>query len=107
MASRIIIFSTAYYPFVGGAEVAVKEITDRLLNHEFIMLTARMNSDLAKKEQIGNILVYRLGFGIPTLDKLILPFISAWKAYQINKKKTSYYLVNNSTTCYICNYFIC
>ena len=87
MASKIIIFSTAYYPFVGGAEVAVKEITDRLLNHEFIMLTARMNSDLAKKEQIGNILVYRLGFGIPTLDKLILPFTSVWKAYQINKKK--------------------
>jgi len=27
---RILIFSTAYLPFVGGAEVAVKEITDRL-----------------------------------------------------------------------------
>ena len=27
---KILIFSTAYYPFVGGAEVAVKEITSRL-----------------------------------------------------------------------------
>jgi glycosyltransferase involved in cell wall biosynthesis len=27
---RILIFSLAYFPFVGGAEVAVKEITDRL-----------------------------------------------------------------------------
>ena len=27
---RIIIFSTAYLPFIGGAELAIKEITDRL-----------------------------------------------------------------------------
>ena len=26
---RILIFSTAYLPFVGGTEVAIKEITDR------------------------------------------------------------------------------
>ena len=38
---RIVIFSTAYYPLVGGAEVAIKEITDRLGGEwEFEMITA-------------------------------------------------------------------
>jgi len=32
---KIAIFSTAYLPFVGGAELAVKEITDRLPNRKF------------------------------------------------------------------------
>ena len=27
---RVLIFSLAYYPHVGGAEVAIKEITDRI-----------------------------------------------------------------------------
>ena len=27
---RVLIFSLTYHPFVGGAEVAIKEITDRL-----------------------------------------------------------------------------
>ena len=27
---KILVYSTAYYPFVAGAEIAVKEITDRL-----------------------------------------------------------------------------
>jgi len=30
MKKRILIFSIAYHPFIGGAEVAVKEITQRL-----------------------------------------------------------------------------
>jgi len=34
---KILIFSTAYYPYVGGAEVAVKEITDRIKDVEFDM----------------------------------------------------------------------
>ncbi len=28
MARKILIFSTAYHPFVGGAEVAVKEVLE-------------------------------------------------------------------------------
>jgi hypothetical protein len=46
MAKKILIFSTAYYPFVGGAEVAVKEITDRTPDIEFHLLTAKMDKKL-------------------------------------------------------------
>ena len=83
---RILIFSTAYFPLVGGAEVAVKEITDRLSDIQFDLITARFKKDLPKVEKIGNVNVYRLGFGLPLLDKLLLPFSGAIFALNLNKK---------------------
>lgn len=90
---KILIFSTAYYPFVGGAEVAIKEITDRLPageagipDMEFDLITARMRRNLSKEERIGNIGVYRVGIGVPIIDKLLLPFWGALKTVSLNKK---------------------
>lgn len=83
---RILIFSTAYFPLVGGAEVAVQEITDRLSDIQFDLITARFKKDLPKTEKIGNVSVYRLGFGLPLLDKLLLPFSGAIFALNLNKK---------------------
>ncbi len=62
---RVLIFSLAYYPkYVGGAEVAIKEITDRIhpADIEFHMVTLRFDSTLPNVEQVGNVLVYRIGF---------------------------------------------
>lgn len=61
---RILIFSTAYLPLVGGAEVAVKEITDRLAtDFSFVLITARLRHDLPEYEKIGAMEVYRIGKG--------------------------------------------
>ncbi len=61
---RILIFSTAYLPFVGGAEVAVKEITDRLGdNFDFVMITARLDAKVPRIEKIGTVEVHRVGSG--------------------------------------------
>jgi glycosyltransferase involved in cell wall biosynthesis len=60
---RVLIFSTAYFPFVGGAEVAVKEITDRLPEMEFVMITVKLDSKLKEVEKVGNIEVHRIGKG--------------------------------------------
>ena len=68
----ILIFSTAYYPFVGGAEVAIKEIVDRLTDYDFEMVTALMDKKLPRNEQVGRVNVYRIGWGIPKVDKLYL-----------------------------------
>jgi glycosyltransferase involved in cell wall biosynthesis len=65
MKKKVLIFSLNYYPrFIGGAEVAVKEITDRIdtKDIEFHMVTLRFDSDLPEVEQIGNVLVHRIGF---------------------------------------------
>ncbi len=66
---KILIFSLAYYPrHVGGAEVALKEITNRLSSEEFEfhMVTLRYDSKLPKTEKIGNVVVHRIGFSKPS-----------------------------------------
>ena len=55
---RILIFSLAYFPkHVGGAEIAIKEISDRILveDIQFHMVTLRFDSTLPAVEQVGNV----------------------------------------------------
>ncbi len=91
MPKKILIFSTAYSPFVGGAEVSIKEITDRVNGADFDLITAKLhkkfgNENIKKEEKVGNVTVHRVGFGSPLLDKLLLPFLGAVKAASLNKK---------------------
>ena len=61
---KILIFSLNYYPrFIGGAEVAIKEITNRIPSEdiEFHVMTLRMDTNLPKEERIGNTIVHRIG----------------------------------------------
>lgn len=103
MAKRVLIFSTVYYPrFVGGAEVAIKNITDRIDNDEieFDMVTLRFDKNLAKEEKIGKVNIYRIGFASKNpsmadlicyplkLNKLLFPFIGFFKACQLHKKRS-------------------
>lgn len=103
---KILIFSLVYYPrFIGGAEVAVKEITDRLGSRaprspgevgdfDFDMITLRKSA--AKFERMGNINIYRVGFGWRAGDnaflqkfkiyKYFFPFFAAWKACSLHRK---------------------
>jgi len=60
---KILIFSLVYYPrFIGGAEIAIKEITDRIGTDEmqFDMITLRKQA--SAYERIGNVNIYRVGF---------------------------------------------
>ena len=71
---KVLIFSFAYYPkHVGGAEVSVKNITDRISDVEFHMITNRFDSTLPKEEKIGNVYVHRIGFTAanPSMNDLI------------------------------------
>jgi len=69
---KILIFSLAYYPQVGGAEVALKEITDRIPDIEFHLLTLRFNAADVAEEKIGNIFVHRIGRGNSSYASKIL-----------------------------------
>jgi glycosyltransferase involved in cell wall biosynthesis len=86
---RVLIFSTAYIPFIGGAEVSIREITDRLGDEiEFDLITAKLKPGLLAFERIGNVNVHRVGIGISLIDKvLFLPFIGALKAWNLHYKK--------------------
>lgn len=98
---RILIFSNSYYPkHVGGAEVAIKEITDRITKDEIVfhMVTNRFDASLPKVEQVGNVLVHRIGFAIRGADtarthhplfylqKILFVPQAAMKAYTLNKQ---------------------
>jgi len=102
MPKRILIFSLAYYPqtVVGGAEVAIKEITDRIdpSDIEFHMVTIGFDSTWKKTERIGNVLVHRIGFGRPSpseedlkkfplhLNKVYFQFAAAFTALHLHWK---------------------
>lgn len=83
MKPRILIFSAAYLPLIGGAEVAVKEITDRLYNYDFDLITARFSTSVPARERIGNIQVYRIGVGVPLIDKLLLAMLGKFRAVKL------------------------
>lgn len=96
---KILIFSLVYYPkHVGGAEVAIKEITDRISDIEFHMVTLRMDSMLPAMEQVGNVFVQRIGFTKPNpgmadlkkfplhLNKFLFQFTAFLKAASLHRK---------------------
>ncbi|MEK7148383.1 MAG: glycosyltransferase family 4 protein [Patescibacteria group bacterium] len=98
---RILIFSLAYYPdVVSGAEVAIKEITDRISPEDIVfdMVTLRFDSALPKFERMGNVNVYRIGFTrmhpeiadlvkFPlALNKYFFPILGFLKARKLHKK---------------------
>lgn len=98
---RVLIFSLNYYPkFIGGAEVAIKEITDRIPTSEieFHMVTLRFDSSLPSVEQIGNVLVHRIGPAKRSatiselkkfplhLNKHLYQFLAVAKALSLHRK---------------------
>ena len=109
---RILIFSLAYEPYVGGAELAIKEITDRLARgrataegldtneYSFDMITLRFDRKLPEVEKIGNVTVHRIGFttenvkvsdrALPLpckLAKILFPITSFFKALSLHRKR--------------------
>jgi glycosyltransferase involved in cell wall biosynthesis len=87
---RILIFSLAYYPtYVGGAEVAIKEITDRIspADIEFSMVTHRFSAKAPRAEKIGNVMVYRVGIGPSYLSKILFIPLAAWRAASLHRTR--------------------
>ena len=96
---RILIFSLAYHPFVGGAEIAIKEITDRIPDVQFDVITLRLDSVNPAFEQMGNVFVYRVGFAkrAPSMTDLVsfpwylmkvfYPLLACVKACALHREK--------------------
>ena len=83
---HILIFATTYYPLIAGAEVAMKELTDRLTDWEFDLVCAQIKPGLPKTEQIGRVTVHRCGFGHP-IDKYLLPFLGVLRALRLSREE--------------------
>jgi glycosyltransferase involved in cell wall biosynthesis len=102
---KILIFSIAYpfskdyhTLFTGGAEIAIREVVNRIPDIEFDVVALRFDSDLPRFERLGNINIYRIGFSrkeasltdsmkFPlNINKFIFPFLACLKAQQLHKK---------------------
>ena len=70
--SKVLILSSAYLPLIGGSELAIKNITDRLSDFEFDLITARLDKNTSEYEKAGNVSVFRVG-GSLSLSTLLLP----------------------------------
>jgi glycosyltransferase involved in cell wall biosynthesis len=80
---KVLIFSTVYFPLVGGAEVAMKEVTDRISDIDFDLICAKVKQGLPNTGKIGNITVHRVGFGHP-IDKYLLPILGPIRALSVD-----------------------
>lgn len=85
---RIIVCSTNYLPHIGGAEIAIDEITKHIQkeDYSFDLITARLNRKLPKKEIIGNVVVHRVGLGF-AFDKFLLPFLGCIRFISLRLSK--------------------
>jgi glycosyltransferase involved in cell wall biosynthesis len=70
-------FITSYFPEVGGAEVSLRQVTERLSpDFEFLIVTARNRAGRARHEPTSGGTLWRLGLGTP-IDKWLLPALLA------------------------------
>ena len=69
----VLVFTTAYDPFIGGAEIAIFENVKRMQDKfDFFILTARFRKELPRREFKEGVKIIRLGFG-KSWDKFLLP----------------------------------
>src|SRR5262245_24526512 len=83
---KVLIFSLAYFPHVGGAEVAVKEIIDRLTDIEFHMVTLRFSPEEKAEETIGRVHVHRILRSNSRLNKFLFQFFAYYEAIALNSE---------------------
>ncbi len=99
---RVLILTTAYLPQVGGSELAIKNITDRLPGIYFDLITSRPSAGESKNfpeyEKIGNVNVYRVGnsLGLSTflLPKNFFPVAVFFKACRLIRQHGPYDVIH-------------
>ena len=95
---RVLILTTAYLPQVGGSELAIKNITDRLPEICFDLITSCPSKNFPKYEKIGRVNVYRVGSSLSLfsflLPKNLFPISVFFKAQQLIFKYGQYDVVH-------------
>ena len=76
----ITIFTTAYKPFIGGSEIAIEQISRRLPDIFFNIITPKLRGDLKWEEATGNVKINRVGIGWRPLDKMLFPVLGLLRA---------------------------
>lgn len=80
MKKKILVFSLAYYPVEGGAEIAVKEIISRFPEMDFDIVTLLFDKKHDLEESLGNSKIYRIN-----TSKNLYPFKALLLAIKLHK----------------------
>lgn len=90
MRPRILLFSTAYLPHIGGSELALYHIARYLPDYDIDLVTGRLDSSDATMEYINRVRVFRAGGRWSRLSllvpKLFMPLAMAITAYRLTRK---------------------
>ncbi|MBI2065374.1 MAG: glycosyltransferase family 4 protein [Candidatus Yanofskybacteria bacterium] len=70
---KILIFTTAFRPFIGGSELAIEETVKRLPNFFFEIITPKIKKSLPNEELGSNFRINRIGGAGLILDKFLFP----------------------------------
>jgi glycosyltransferase involved in cell wall biosynthesis len=87
---HILVFSLMYHPLIGGAEVAVREITKRLPDYHFHIVTLRHSAAHPVQEEDTNATIYRVKSfgpaGARSLKQVLYIALAQRVAAKIHKK---------------------
>ncbi|HZZ99704.1 MAG TPA: glycosyltransferase, partial [Candidatus Paceibacterota bacterium] len=87
---RVLICTTAFLPLIGGSEIAIDEITRRLPEIYFDIVTGMLESGLPKFERSDNRRIHRVGGSLSKtgfiLPKSFLPLVVFFKLVSLSRK---------------------
>lgn len=85
-SKRVLIFTTAYKPLIGGSEIAIENIIRCLPGIFFDIVTVHLDNS-PRKETGSNYTIHRLGFG-GGFGKTIFPILGFLKGLVLTNKET-------------------
>lgn len=83
--TRVLVFSTTFYPLEGPAEKALRLLIESMPDLSFDVVTTAWGAE--RKDISPNVRVHRVGNGT-RFDKYLLPFLGARKARELRKEHT-------------------
>src|SRR3989344_1172753 len=76
---RVLVFTTAYKPFIGGSEIAIEETIKLMPDIFFEILTPKYSLKLKRVENFSNGFIHRIGLGTK-MDKFLFPVLGFFTA---------------------------
>ena len=93
----VLIFSWFYLPYIGGAELFVREIVSRLGGrYRFVIVTVRGDRALSRRETCGGAEIIRVGFG-GRMDKILYPLPAVWRALELDSVSIVHAIMVNAS----------
>jgi glycosyltransferase involved in cell wall biosynthesis len=84
---RVLILTTSYLPLIGGSELAIRHIAQRLPQYDFDLITGKYSPDAPAVEQMDRVRVFCVGGWVLKLRFLLpknfLPIPMAWQAWRL------------------------